>query len=383
MFKKALLLISFTFATQAHAEVRIGVVVSATGAAASLGVPERNTVSLLPKKMSGQTIKYIILDDASDTTAAVTSTRKLIQESKVDLILGSTTTPNSLAMIDVVAENKVPMISFGAASSIISPVDKRRKWVFKTAQNDAIMATAVMNHMVNNKIKTVGYIGFNDAYGEGWLTQFKKQVKQKGLKLVGTERFSRTDTSVTGQALKLFAAKPDAILIGAAGVPAVLPQKALKDRGYKGHIYQTHGVGNADFLRVGGKDITGAILPIGPVLVANQLPDSHPLKEAGMAFTQKYGRKYGKEKVSTFGAHVWDAGILIQNALPKALKKAKPGTPAFRKALRDALENTKNVAGAHGVFNMSKSNHLGLDQRSAVMVKVENGKWKLIDQKEK
>lgn len=378
MFKKTLLFVAFALAAQAQAEVRIGVVVSATGPAASLGIPERNTVALLPKKMGGQTVKYIILDDASDTTAAVTSTRKLIQESKVDLIMGSTITPNSLAMIDVVAENKVPMISLGASSAIVSPVDDRRKWVFKTPQTDSIMAAAVVDHMVKNKVKTVGYIGFNDAYGEGWLTQFKKYVEQKGLKLVATERFARTDTSVTGQALKLFAAKPDAVLIGASGVPAVLPQKALNDRGYKGKIYQTHGVGNADFLRVGGKDVEGAILPIGPVLVADQLPNSNPMKKAGLTFKKKYEAKYGKGKVSTFGAHVWDAGLLIQKAVPVALKKAKPGTAEFRKALRDALENTKNVVGSHGIFNMSKTNHLGLDQRSAVMVQVDKGTWKLL-----
>ena len=362
----------------ASAEVKIGVVVSSTGPAASLGIPERNTISLLPQTIGGQKIEYIILDDASDTTAAVTAARKLVQENKVDLLLGTTTTPASLAMIDVAAESKTPMISLAASEVIIKPVDAKRNWVFKTPQTDAIMATAIVDHMARGGVKTVGYIGFNDAYGEGWLKELQASAAKKGLKIVATERYARNDTSVTGQALKLFAARPDAVLIGASGVPAVLPQKALNERGYKGKIYQTHGVANADFLRVGGKDVEGAYLPAGPVLVADQLPASNPTRKVGLNYMKLYEAKYGKDSVSTFGAHAWDAGLLLQKAIPAALKKAKPGTPEFRAALRDAIENAPNVIGAHGIFNMSKTDHLGLDARSRVMVQVQGGTWKLL-----
>lgn len=362
----------------AAAQIRVGVVVSSTGPAASLGIPEKNTVALLPQTIGGQKVTYTVLDDASDTTAAVTATRKLIQDGKVDVIVGTTTTPASLAMIDVVSEAKVPMISLAASETIIKPVDARRRWVFKTPQTDAIMANAIVAHMAQNRIKTVGYIGFNDAYGEGWLSELQRAAAARNIRVVAVEKYNRADTSVTGQILKIVAARPDAVLIGASGVPAVLPQKTLNDRGYAGKIYQTHGVANADFLRVGGKDVEGAILPAGPVLVADQLPATNPNRRVGLAYTEAYERRFGENSVSTFGAHMWDAGLILQKAIPVALKKAKPGTPQFRSALRDAIEGTRNVIGAHGIFNMSATDHLGLDARSRVMVQVVNGTWKMI-----
>ncbi|WP_216326901.1 ABC transporter substrate-binding protein [Deinococcus aestuarii] len=374
LFVTALLALS----SLALADVRVGVVVSSTGPAASLGIPEKNTVALLPQTIGGQRIVYTVLDDASDTTAAVTATRKLIQDNRVDLIIGTTTTPASLAMIDVAAEAKVPMISLAASEAIIKPVDARRGWVFKTPQTDALMAAAITGHMQQNGVKTVGYIGFNDAYGEGWLTELQRNAASRGLRVVAVERYGRSDTSVTGQILKVLASRPDAVLIGASGVPAVLPQKTLKDRGYAGKIYQTHGVANADFLRVGGRDVEGAILPAGPVLVASQLPDTNPTKKVGLAYTALYENRYGQGSVSTFGAHMWDAGLLMQKAIPVALKRARPGTAEFRAALRDALEGTRNVIGAHGIFNLSAQDHLGLDARSRVMVQIVDGNWKLI-----
>jgi branched-chain amino acid transport system substrate-binding protein len=230
--------------------------------------------------------------------------------------------------------------------------------------------------MADNGVKTVGYIGFSDAYGEGWYQEFSKAAALKGLTIVANERYARTDTSVTGQVLKIVAAKPDAVLVGASGTPAVLPQRALKERGYAGKYYQTHGVANNDFLRVGGKDVEGTLLPAGPVLVASQLPADNPVKKSALDYVAKYEAAYGKGSTSTFGGHVWDAGMLMQVAVANALKKAQPGTAEFRAALRDALESTKDVHGAHGIFNMSPTDHLGLDQRARVMVKVENGAWK-------
>ena len=365
-------------ATIAVADINVGVTLSATGPAASLGIPEKNTIDLMPKMIAGQKINYIVLDDATDTTTAVKNTRKLISEDKVDVIVGSTITPNSLAMIDVVAEGETPMIAMAASSRIVEPMDDKRKWVFKTPQNDAQMSTAIVEHMTSNNIKTVAYIGFSDAYGEGWWNEFSRIAEARKLKVVGNERFNRTDTSVTGQVLKVIAAKPDAVLIGGAGTPAALPQKSLKEKGYKGVIYQTHGVANADFLRVCGKDCEGTFLPAGPVLVAAQLPADHPVKKSAMEYVTKYEAAQGKGTVSTFGAHAWDAGLLLSSAVPVALKKAQPGTKEFRAALRDALEGTKDLPAAHGVFNMSENDHLGFDQRSRVMVKVDGGTWKLV-----
>ena len=362
--------------TLAHADVNVGVTVSATGPAASLGIPEKNTIALLPQTIDGQKINYIVLDDASDTTQAVSNARKLITENKVDIVLGSTTTPNSLAMIDVAAENATPMISMAASARIVEPMDAKRRWVFKTPQNDIMMSLAIATSMADAGIKTVGFIGFSDAYGEGWYQEFQKAAALKGLTVVASERYARSDTSVTGQILKIVAARPDAVLIAASGTPAVLPERTLRERGYTGKYYQTHGVANNDFLRVGGKDVEGTLLPAGPVLVAAQLPNSNPVKKSALEYVAKYEAMYGKGSVSTFGAHAWDAGLLMRVAVASALKKAQPGTPEFRSALRDALENAKDVHGAHGIFNMSPTDHLGLDQRARVMVKVENGAWK-------
>ena len=360
----------------ARADITVGVTVSATGPAASLGIPEKNTVDLMPKTIAGQKINYIVLDDGSDTTKAVANTRKLITEDKVDVVLGSTVTPNSLAMIDVVAENQVPMISMAASARIVEPVDAKKRWVFKTPQNDIMMSLAIATHMANNGVKTVGVIGFADAYGEGWYGEFAKVAALKGLQIVANERYARTDTAVTGQALKIVAAKPDAVLVAGSGTPAALPQKTLRERGYTGKYYQTHGVANADFLRVGGKDVDDTFLPAGPVLVADQLPASNPVRKSAQAYVAAYEAAHGKGSVSTFGAHAWDAGLLMTAALPAALKKAKPGTPEFRVALRDAIEQVKDLAGAHGIFSMSPTDHLGLDQRAYVMVKIVNGAWK-------
>ena len=360
----------------AQADINVGVTLSATGPAASLGIPEKNTIALMPKTIAGEKINYIVLDDASDTTAAVSNTRKLISENKVDIILGSTTTPASLAMIDVVAEAQTPMVSIAASARIIEPQDAKKRWVFKTPQNDIMMSLALAEHMANAGVKTVAFIGFSDAYGEGWFNEFSKAAELKKLRIVGNERYARNDTSVTGQVLKIMSTKPDAVLVAGSGTPAALPQKTLKERGYAGKMYQTHGVANADFLRVGGKDVEGTFLPSGPVLVAAQLPATHPVRKSAMAYVDAYEAAYGKGSVSTFGAHAWDAGLLMSAAVPQALKKAKPGTVEFRAALRDSLETVRDMPGAHGIFSMSPTDHLGLDQRGRVMVKIENGAWK-------
>ena len=279
-------------------------------------------------------------------------------------------------MIDIVSDNQVPMMSLGASARIIEPVDAKRRWVFKTPQNDIMMSIAIVQSMVDKGVKTVGFIGFADAYGEGWYGEFAKVAALKGLQIVANERYARTDTAVTGQALKIVAAKPDAVLVAGSGTPAALPQKTLRERGYTGKYYQTHGVANADFLRVGGKDVDDTFLPAGPVLVADQLPASNPVRKSAQAYVAAYEAAHGKGSVSTFGAHAWDAGLLMTAALPAALKKAKPGTPEFRAALRDAIEQVKDLAGAHGIFSMSPTDHLGLDQRAYVMVKIVNGAWK-------
>jgi branched-chain amino acid transport system substrate-binding protein len=364
-------------AIPAFADINVGVTLSATGPAASLGIPEKNTFELLPTTIAGQKVNWIILDDASDTTKAVTNTRKLISEDKVDVIVGSTITPNSLAMVDVVADAETPMISMAASARIVDPGNPKTKWVFKTPQSDALMADAIAINMKAAGVKTMGYIGFADGYGDGWLAEMKRSAQTAGIKIVAEEKYNRNDPSVTGQVLKIVAAKPDAVLIAAAGTPGATPQKELVARGYKGKIYQTHGVANPDFLRVVGNDANGTILPIGPMLVYEQLPDSNPLKKAAAEYITKYEAKYGKDSRSTFGGHAWDAYLLLAQAVPEALKKGKPGTKEFRAALRDALENTKELVATHGVYTMTPQDHNGLDNRARTMIKIDNGKWVL------
>ncbi|KVN04727.1 ABC transporter substrate-binding protein [Burkholderia diffusa] len=361
----------------ASAQVKIGVTLSATGPAASLGIPEKNTIALLPKEIAGKSVQYIVLDDASDTSRAVQNVRKLIDEDHVDAIIGSSVTPNSLAMLDPVSQGKTPTISLAASAQIISPMDAKRAWMFKVPQNDQLMADAIAGYMAKHGVKTVGFIGFADAYGDSWYKTFSAAAEKNGLKLVSNERYNRTDASVMGQVLKLMGSNPDAVLIAGSGTPAALPAKTLKERGYKGKVYQTHGVANNDFLRVCGKDCEGEILPAGPVLVTDQLPDSNPVKKPALGYKAAYEKAYGAGSLSTFGGHAWDAGLLLQRAIPEALKKGQPGTEAFREALRASLESVKDLPVSHGVINTTPTDHNGFDTRARVMVQIVDGKWKL------
>lgn len=358
------------------AQIKVGITVASTGPAASLGIPERNTVALLPTEIEGESIEYIVLDDGTDTTVAVKNMRKLITEDKVDVIIGTSVTPGSLAMVDVAGETKTPMISVAANAKIVEPVEGAREWVFKTPQNDQLMAGALADAMEKQGVKTLGFIGYNDAYGEGWLDVMTKAAKAKGIEMVAVERYGRTDTSVTGQALKLLSANPDGILVAGSGTPVALPQSEMKSRGYKGIMYQTHGAANNDVLRVCGKDCNGMILPAGPLLVAAQLPDDNPVKESALAYKKLYEDEYGENTINTFGGHMWDAGMLVSHAIPTALKTgAKPGTPEFRQAMRDAIEQIKDLPVSQGVVNMSATDHAGFDERARVMVKVVDGNW--------
>ncbi len=367
--------VAAVLATSAVAEINIGVTVSATGPAASLGIPEKNTFALMPTTMGGQKVNYIVLDDATNPTEANKNARRLVTENKVDAIIGSTTTPTSLAALEVAAETGTPIIMM---APIPPQTGEKQAWGFVTPQGIGLMASALIGHMQAAGVKSLGFIGYADAYGEVWLNAMKPQVEKAGIKMDVVERYQRADTSVTGQVLKLVSANPDAVLVVGSGTPAVLPQATLNDRGYKGKIYQTHGVANRDFLRVGGKNVEGAVFPVGPMLLAEELPDAHPSKKPALEYVSVYEKAHGKDSRSTFGAHAWDSGLLLANAVPQALKKGQPGTPEFRTALRDALEATRELAATHGVFNMSPKDHNGFDERARVMVKVEGGTWKLI-----
>lgn len=371
------LLVSLTIgvaAAPALADITVGVSVSATGPAASLGIPEKNSFALLPPAIAGEKVRYIVLDDATDTTTAVKNARKMTSEDKVDVLIAATATPTSMAILEVAVETKTPQISMAP----VGPAEDKRAWIFVTPQGFGVMAAAIVDHMAANGVKSVGFIGYADPYGEGWLKAFQAAAEPKGIKLMVTERYQRNDTSVTGQALKIISANPDAVLIAGSGTPAVLPQATLVERGYKGKYYQTHGIANRDFLRVGGKAVEGTVFPVGPMLLAEQLPDSHPSKKPALEYIRLYEAAHGANSRSTFGAHAWDAYLLLTRAVPEALKKAKAGTPEFRIALRDALEAVKELPASHGVYSMSAKDHNGFDRRAVVMARVENGDWKLL-----
>jgi len=364
-------------AADAGAQVKIGVIVSATGPAASLGIPEKNTIAMCPKTIGGKSVEYIVQDDATDTTNAVQVAKKLTTENNVDAIIGTSTTPAALAMLDVIADNETPTISLASSIRIIDPVDAKRTWMFKTPQTDVMMAGAILEHMAKNGVKSIGYIGFNDALGEAFFAEVDKAAKARGVPLVANERFAPKDTSVVGQSLKLMAAKPDAVIIGASGTPAALPARTLVEHGYKGKLYFNHGVANNDFLRVGGKDVENAFVPASPVIVAAQLPDNHPSKRIAQDYVKSYEAAYGPGSVAAFGSYAWDACLELAQAIPAALKTAQPGTREFRRALRDGLEATKDLGVTNGVVTMSKTDHLGLDNRARVMVQIKDGKWVL------
>jgi branched-chain amino acid transport system substrate-binding protein len=279
--------------------------------------------------------------------------------------------------MDTAASAKTALISFGSASKIISPMDENKKWVFKTTPNDDLYIDAMTSHMVINKVQSLSMIAVEDPYGESWVRTTKEYATKKGIKVIDVEKFQRLDTGTTSQTLKVIKNKPDAVLVICQGTPAATPHRSLVEHGYKGKIYQTGGVANSEFLKVGGKAVEGAYLPCPPIIIAEQLPKGYPIREEALKFISLYEGKFGSGSRSTFAAHFWDAIKLIEYAIPKALKKAKPGTPLFRETLRSEIENAKGVVGADAVYNMSPTDHSGINQLGIVMVKIVNGTWKL------
>ncbi len=361
----------------AYAQVKIGVVSSSTGPTALVGISQKNTVPLLPTKIGNLTVEYFSRDDASDPTNSVTEIKKLISEQNIDALIGPSGSPNAMGVIQFVAEAGVPMLAPVGTAAVVLPMTEAKKWVFKTTQNDDIIARALFEHMAKAKVKTLGFIALNDPYGENWAKVVTGLAAQHNIKIVASERFLRTDTSVTAQSLKVLAASPDAVLVAAAGGPTVLPHVTLVDQGYKGQIYQTHGAALPDFLKLGGKRVEGAILAASLMLVLPEIADSNPSKKMASDYIAAYEKLNGA-KPATFGANVFDAGLLLQKAIPIAAAKAKPGTKEFRAALRDALEQTKELVATQGVYNMTAADHSGFDDRGRVLIVVKDGTWKLL-----
>jgi branched-chain amino acid transport system substrate-binding protein len=365
------------FASAAQADIHIGVILSTTGPGASLGIPEEQALRMWPAEIAGEKLRLTILNDATDATTATKNAQRLISEDKVDIIVGSSVTPTSLAVVETAGSAQVPVVSLAGGGAIVLPPDGPRRWAFKLSPTEPISIGLVLDHLQQMKGKTIATMGFATSYGEGFLKGVEAAAPARGIKVVASERYNPTDASVTAQVLKVLAAAPDAVYILASGTPGALPQIELARRGYKGLVYQTQGVANNDFLRVGGKDLDGGYMTVAPVLVAEQLPDSNPVKKPALDFVQRFEAQQGPHSRSLFAATAWDAMLVIQQAGREALKKARPGTAEFRTALRDAIEKLRDFVGSEGVYNMSEKDHNGVDARSQVLVKIENGAWKL------
>lgn len=361
----------------ASAQLKIGVIASSTGATAVIGIPQKNTAALLPKKIGDFSVEYFVFDDASDATQTVILVKRLLSEHKIDALIGPSGSPNAVSVVPLMAEAGTPMLAPVGATAIVLPMDDKKRWVFKATQNDPLICEALIGHMVKTGVKTVGVISFNDPYGDNWYAVFSAQAQQAGIKVVANEKFLRTDASVTGQVAKLMATKPDAVLVAAAGGPTVLPHVTLVDAGYKGRIYQTHGAATPDFLRLGGAKVDGTVLAASLMLVLPEMSDSLPAKAVALEYINAYEKMYGS-KPATFGANVYDAGLLLSRTVPEAAKRGKPGTPEFRAALRDALESTRELVGTQGVYNMSPADHSGFDERGRVLITVKDGNWRLL-----
>jgi branched-chain amino acid transport system substrate-binding protein len=359
----------------AHADVTVGVSLPLTGPTSALGIPAQNGIKLWPATVAGEKLNVIILDDATDPTVGVKNARRFITEDKVDVILGSAATPIAAAMSDVAAEGQTVQL-------MLSPVNLppgKGEWSFRLPQSTAVMAIPIIEHWKKTGVKTYGFLGYADAYGEAWLADIGTAAEKAGIKRVATERFARTDTSVTGQALKIVSANPDAVLIVASGSGAAMPHKGLVERGYaKNKIYQTHGAASLDLIRVGGKDVEGSYVSSGPALVADMLPDSNPSKALGMRYINEYEKAHGKNTANQFAAHSFDAYLVLEKAVPIALKKGKPGTKEFRAALKEALETMGRTPVSQGVLNYTPSDHFGFTPETGVLLTVVNGDWKVV-----
>jgi branched-chain amino acid transport system substrate-binding protein len=358
-------------ATAQTNEITIGISISTTGPAAALGIPERNALEFVPKEIGGVSLKVIVLDDGGDPTNATTNARRFVTESKADVIMGSSTTPPTVAVSNVANEAGIPHIAL--APFPITP--DRAKWSVDMPQPVPIMGKVLYEHMKAHNVKTVGYIGYSDSYGDLWFNDFKNQGVPMGMTVADEERFARPDTSVTGQVLKLVAANPDAILIGASGTAAALPQTELRERGYKGLIYQTHGAASMDFIRIAGKAAEGVIMASGPVMSPETQPDSALTKKPGLALNTAYEAKYGPNSRSQFAGHAYDAFEVLKRVVPTALKTAKPGTPEFREAIRQAFLTEGEIAASQGVYNFTEKDRYGLDDRSRIILTVKDGKY--------
>ncbi|RTE92180.1 ABC transporter substrate-binding protein [Bradyrhizobium sp. LVM 105] len=357
------------------ADINVGIILSATGPAAAIGNAERNGTAFGPAEIAGRKVNYLFLDEASDSTAAVSALRKLYQESKIDILVGPTSTPGSFAVIDPAVEYKLPVITLAPVNALVAPVDARRRWIFKTTTNDDHEAAPLFANMKKTGVKKLALIGFGDSYGDAWSKVGADMCATAGIELVADEKYARTDTTVVGQILKIIATRPDAVLIAASGAPAALPLMQLREKGYEGQIYGTLGATFGDFRKLTGTQGNGIFVPLSPAVGAASFPDDYPAKKAALAFIQRYEAKFGPGSRNIFAGSAYDALILIEQAVPAALRTGEPGTAEFREGLRSAIEGLKGIAGSRGIYNYGPNDHTGLDPSALTLGKLDKGEW--------
>ncbi len=377
IFASATTAVALVVAAPALAEVRIGVIHSLTGSASAQGIPQNQAIDLqIPKETAGEKVTLITLDDASDPAVAAQNAVKLIEQGKVDLIIGSTTTPSSIAIAQAATAAKVPVLP-GAPVSFNDPRDQ---WIFNTPPPPMKTVVPPVNDMSRRGIKTVGYLGFSDAWGEVTLKALTAATENAGIKIIADERYARSDTSITGLVLRLVAANPDAIFLGVSGSPGVLGNVSVKER-FPGPIYNTNGVFNSSFLKLGGAGLEGIYGSIGAIAIAEDLPDSDPRKAMVKEFKEKYDARYGAGAVDAQAGFGNDAAMIAWHGIENALKagKSKPGTPEFRQAVADGIRALKDLPGVHSIYNFSDPSWpWGVGDDATFLVQVKNRKWVLV-----
>jgi len=360
------------------ADITVGLVTSMTGPSASIGIPYAKGAAagvVYKDDVNGIKINLIQLDDASDPSTGTRDARKLIEQDKVDVLMGAGSTPISIAITAVCHELKVPCITLAPVNMPGEP----GSWMVSIPQPPTLMVSVVVDYMKAAGVKTVGYIGFSDGWGDLVYGGLEKSAEPDGIKILTNERYARADTSVTAQALHIVSAEPDAVMTGGSGTPGALPFIALRERGYTKEIYGTPALINPDFVRVGGAAVEGVIASTGPVVVADQLPDSYPTKKISLDYQAAYQKANNEPARGAFGPYAFDGWLVLLDSTKRALATgAQPGTPEFRAALRDALVTAKDVVGSHGIYNFKPGDSFGVDKRALVLVKLVDGKWKLV-----
>ncbi len=358
---------------------KVGAVFSVTGRASFLGDPEKKTVEMVAEEINkagginGHPLEVIVYDDEGDATKCNLAVKKLITKDKVCAVMGPSVSGNSIAVIPVVEENEVPLVSCAASYKIVTNEEtgKPFKWVFKTPQSDSLAVDSIYTHMKKKGISKIAILSDTTGYGASGREELVRMAKDFGLEIVADETYGPKDTDMMAQLTKIKGKAPQAVVNWSIGPTQVTILRNFKDLAMTGIIfYQSHGFGSRENIKLAAGAAEGVFCPLGACNIAELLPDTHPQKAVAMQYMNSYAAKY-KEPLSSFGGHGWDALYLVVDAL-KAVGCDKA-------AIRDHIEKRKGFVGQHGVFNFSPDDHNGLGNDAFSMVVVKDGDWALAD----